>query len=301
MGRVVLSGVAKCSQMDNPTAGSGTGGDRCTEACGAIIVETMGISPLAGTKHTAEDTMYYFTRMLNHGSNVSALESAAWIDSWLRDKSKNKVFLSNIHGPSFQDIVKMIDAGQIGIAGFNMYENLRLYNGQNPYKWTDHGAIGHVIIVIGYDSTRQTVIVHDPLRADPSGQPADYRWDSFLNAQFSDLSAVHGKALSGGGVGGGVKKVLDPLTPDSSITQFCAQLDNIEMLNDPFTPTVNGGFSDYVSAVLDTFWHDMIALLFRGLLMAVGMFLLFQVINSWIHREAAPVAQEAGQVAMMAG
>jgi hypothetical protein len=39
------------------------------------------------------------------------------------------------------------------------------------------------------------VVVHDPLRPDPGGQPADYSWAGFQAAKFHDLCEVHGAAL----------------------------------------------------------------------------------------------------------
>ena len=310
MARKMLA-AAKCSQMSNPTSGTGSGGDRCTESCAAIIANTYKI-PIPGldvNTRTGEQVMYWFTQMLNKGSNVSALENAAWINKWM--VAHGGPGLSNKHAPSYQDIINMVDAGHIGVGGFNYYENLRLSSGGNPYKWTDHGLAGHVLIIVGYDTGKQSVIVHDPLRADPSGQPADYSWTSFGSAGFSDLSTVMGAQLPGGGGG-----VIDPLlntlgvgsltngqpsiffAPDDNVVNFLVYLDQLEDLQDPFT--VNGVNTpwDWAGAVGSNFWNDTQAIGFRMLIVLVGFFILIKIVTSWV--QVSGVGPGAGQAASIA-
>ncbi len=188
--------AAKCSQMSNPGEGTGSGGDRCTEAVGAMIDATYKIGPWAKDgKHTVEQIMYQFTENLNHGSDTSAPENAAWIGDWLRQNTGGQMSLGEVTSPSYQDVVACVDRGHIAIGGFNDYVNLRLSNGENPYKWNDPHGLGHVLLIVGYDTEKQVVVVHDPLRADPGGQPADYSWAGFVAAQFHDLCEVQGAAL----------------------------------------------------------------------------------------------------------
>ncbi|HEU5367580.1 MAG TPA: hypothetical protein VFU69_03915 [Ktedonobacterales bacterium] len=195
MSRKVLK-AAKCSQMSNPTAGTGSGGDRCTEAVGAMIDATYKIGPWAKDgKHTVEQIMYQFTENLNHGSNTSAPENASWIGDWLKQNTGGKITLGDVQWPGFEQVVACIDQGHVAIGGFDDYVNLRLANGQNPYKWNDPHGLGHVLLIVGYDTDKHTVVVHDPLRADPGGQPADYSWAGFQAAKFHDLCEVHGPAL----------------------------------------------------------------------------------------------------------
>ncbi len=195
MSRKVLQ-AAKCCQMSNPTEGTGSGGDRCTEAVGAMIDATYKIGPWARDgKHTVEQIMYQFTENLNHGSDVSTPKNASWINDWLKQNTGGQMSLGDVVWPKFQDVVACIDRGHIAIGGFDDYVNLRLANGQNPYKWNDPHGLGHVLLIVGYDTNKQTVVVHDPLRANPSGQPADYSWAGFQAAKFHDLCEVHGAAL----------------------------------------------------------------------------------------------------------
>jgi hypothetical protein len=195
MSRKVLQ-AAKCCQMSDSKAGTGSGGDRCTEAVGAMIDATYKIGPWTKDgQHTVEQIMYQFTENLNRGSNTSAPENASWIATWLRDNTGDQMSISDITWPSYQDVVACVDRGHIAIGGFDDYVSLRLADGQNPYKWNDPHGLGHVLLIVGYDSDKQVVVVHDPLRADPGGQPADYSWAGFQAAKFHDLSEVHGTPL----------------------------------------------------------------------------------------------------------
>jgi hypothetical protein len=182
--------------MSSPKTGTGSGGDRCTEAVGAMIDATYKIGPWSKDgKHTVEQIMYQFTEMLNNGRDVSVPENASWIGNWVRQNSNGQITISDKVWPGFQDVVACIDRGHIAIGGFDDYVSLRLSNGQNPYKWNDPHGLGHVLLIVGYDTDKHVVVVHDPLRADPDGQPADYSWAGFQAAKFHDLSEVHGPPL----------------------------------------------------------------------------------------------------------
>jgi hypothetical protein len=195
MSRKVLQ-AAKCSQMSNPAAGTGSGGDRCTEAVCAMIDATYKIGPWARDgQHTVEQIMYQLTEMLNKGSNTSAPENATWIGNWVRQNTNGQMSVGDKVWPGFQDVVSCIDRGHAAVGGFDDYVNLRLADGQNPYKWNDPHGLGHVLLIVGYDTEKQVVVVHDPLRADPGGQPADYSWAGFQAAKFHDLSEVQGTPL----------------------------------------------------------------------------------------------------------
>jgi hypothetical protein len=149
VGRKVLQ-AATCSQMTDPTAGTGSGGDRCTEAVGAMIDATYKIGPWAKDgKHTVEQIMYQFTENLNGGKDVSAPENAAWIGSWLSQNSNGQITLGDVVWPSYQAVVDCIDRWHIAIGGFDDYVNLRLSNGQNPYKWNGPHGEGHVLLIVG--------------------------------------------------------------------------------------------------------------------------------------------------------
>lgn len=185
--------AAKCSQMSSPTTGTGQGGDRCSEACGAIIATTYKIGPWLSL--SPEQTMYRLTEMLNNGSDTSAPEDASWIGRWVSAQTNGAITLSDKQWPGFWDVVDCINRGHMAVGGFDDYVSLRLSDGSNPYLWNDPHGLGHVLIIVGYDTDKQTVLVHDPLRADPDGQPADYSWKSFQAASFHDLTEVNGPAL----------------------------------------------------------------------------------------------------------
>lgn len=312
MGRKVLK-AAKCSQMSNPHEGTGNGGDRCTEACAAIVAKTYSV-PLPGLdikRMSGEQVMYYFTQMLNKGSNTSALEDAAWINRWMGEH--NGPLLGNVHLPSYQNIVDMIDRGHIGIGGFNNYAALRLSSGGNPYQWTDPSGLGHVLVIVGYDTAARTVIVHDPLRADPSGQPADYSWASFGAAGFADLSEVDpagGTLPQSQSLLSGVGGAVASLAPDAQVVNFLVYLDQKEMVVNPFSNTsatidsvgpVN--FTDPVSwagSVANNFWGDLVGVFFRLLIVGVGILILANVVRSWLPvKQTETAAMSGAQAAVM--
>lgn len=290
-----------------------------------MIAKTYHVNPnglIGGTSifdnMTPEQVMYWFTQMLNKGSNVSALESAAWINKWMTQHGGPA--LSNIHGPSFTDIKNMIDRGRIGIGGFNVYGNLRLASGANPYKWSNPAAAGHVLIIIGYDDSKQSVIVNDPLRADPSGAAADYSWSSFGAAGFSDLSEVQGKALPPSvGFLDAIGGAAQFLSPDAGVANFFVFLDQVAVVQNPFTPSVpqdtfslgpaNVSFADpvsWASGFGQILWGDAQAIMFRLMLIALGLFMMWTVIRSWLPQSQASAggggnsAATAAQIAMLA-
>lgn len=301
--------------MSNPSQGTGSGGDRCTEANAAMIALTYKgkfKAPWPSNIKTGEQIMYWFTQMLNKGSNVSALEDAAWINKWFSAQSNGAITLGNIHGPSFQNIIDMVNRGHIGVGGFNNYASLKTIAGTNPYKWTDPQALGHVVIIAGYDTAKQAVIVYDPLRADPSGQPADYSWASFNAAQFSDLSEVNGPQLSAGSSIGGTlgTGAGEFLAPDASVSAFLMALDSIAQLHNPFNFTaaqdnisagpVNFSFTDPISwagTVSNNLWTDFSAICFRALIIAVGVVMLIALIQSWMPTASSQTAGTAVQAA----
>lgn len=202
---VQLQGVIPCSQMDNPQAGTGTGGDRCTEACASMIDCTYRLGPLAKTIDTganpqdvAEQVMYQLTQMLNNGSNVSHLEDfGVWVPEWLSSNGYDKtVTLNNVHNPGWNDIMADINRGHMAVIGVNDYTQLHLVGGGDPYQWPENAANagGHVLMLIGYDPANQNIVVIDPLRGF-SGDPAVYTFASLQAAGFSDLTEVVGPAL----------------------------------------------------------------------------------------------------------
>lgn len=204
MARYMLAGVAKCSQMDNPKTGTGSGGDRCTEAVAAMIDCTYKLGPKALAGVDPQEILYDLVGMLNHGSRVSAPEAlGVWLPDWLHTNGYDKsLSLVNKSIPlSFADIKANVDAGQMAIAGFNDYRELRIFDDKTPpWPWAfrEQPGLGHVLLVIGYDDNfnghGQTVIVMDPLLS-LSGMPYDYSWASFGRAQLHDLTRVVGPVL----------------------------------------------------------------------------------------------------------
>ncbi len=195
--------AAKCSQMSSPKQGQGSGGDRCTEACAAMIDVTYGLGPKARAAKTPEDVeaiMYDLVGVFPGnalGARVSHLENFGvafpqWLHRWGYDKI---ISLKNVHNPSFLTVKEVIDAGHIAVGGFNDYRQLRLANGGNPFAWNpaNEPPAGHVLLIVGYDDNysggQPSVIVHDPLRG-YDGQPVDYSFASFVKAGFADCTQV---------------------------------------------------------------------------------------------------------------
>jgi hypothetical protein len=183
--------------MDSPKTGTGSGHDRCTEAVVAMVNCTYKLGPKAKEGVPPEQIMLDLTEYLNNGSDNSAPENLGiWFPAWLARYGYDKVIsLNNVHNPSFLTVQEVIDNGHIAVGGFNDYVSLRLADGSNPYKWSDPHGLGHVLLIVGYDSDKHTVVVHDPLRANPDGQPADYSWQGFVDAGFADCTQIVGAKL----------------------------------------------------------------------------------------------------------
>lgn len=198
--------ASKCSQMDNPLYGSGTGGDRCTEAVAAMIDCTYKIGPSAQQGGDPEKIMYEFTEMLNQGRDVSGLEDASWISAWVKQHSNGQITLGDLHGATFADIKACVDRGHLAILGVHDYSLLKAYDGSDPYQWNPANEhVGHVLLLVGYNEDMvdsqgkhwgETVVVHDPLRG-TRGQPWDYSWASVQAARLDDLMEVDGPRLDG--------------------------------------------------------------------------------------------------------
>lgn len=206
-----LARIKKCSQMKNiqagkdvgPDTGTGSGGDRCTEAVAAMIDATYQIGPLAKELVSPQKLMYAFTEDLNNGSDESVPEDGAWIAAWAASTSQGAITISNKVWPGFGDCQAAIDRGHLAIVGVGDYLSLQLFDDSNPYQWPElpgHPKQGHVMLLVGYDDNflgkwGPTVIVMDPLRA-LSGMPYDYSFASLQRAIFHDLSEVLGPDLS---------------------------------------------------------------------------------------------------------
>ncbi len=194
-----LARIAKCSQMSNPKEGTGSGGDRCTEAVAAMIDATYKIGPKAQSGADVEAIMYDFTEWLNHGSTVSGLENPAWIADWLSKHSQD------IHAveatPDHASIAKAIAAGHLVILNVTDYRQLRTFDGHNPYQWdvSKAGRAGHVVLIGGWRDSWQgsgpTLVIFDPLRG-LSGQPWDYSEHSFIEAEANHLWEIVGPSLA---------------------------------------------------------------------------------------------------------
>src|SRR5690242_13108737 len=112
--------------MSDPGDGTGSGGDRCTEAVTAMIDATYKIGPLAKAGKSVESIMYEITEEWNHGSNVSVGENGAKIGDWLKQNTGGKITLGDVQWPGFEQVVACIDRGHVAIGGFDDYVNLRL-------------------------------------------------------------------------------------------------------------------------------------------------------------------------------
>jgi len=115
--------AAKCSQMSSPKPGTGSGGDRCTEACAAMIDATYKLGPAARAAKTAADVeaiMYALVGVFPNnaaGSVVSHLENfGVAFPNWLQRFSYNTIIsLANTHQPVWSDVKRMIDAAHIAV------------------------------------------------------------------------------------------------------------------------------------------------------------------------------------------
>lgn len=194
--RKVLS-ASKCSQMSNPTLGTGSGGDRCTEACGAMVDATYRVSSAAKAGADPETLMYNFTRALNAGRTVSVPENFHWFTRWLTNQTHGQMYNHDYIRPSFADCVAVIDSGHIAVAIVDDYVNLRLSNGAKPWPWNDPHGLGHVVLIVGYDSTSAALVVHDPLQA-LHNMPRDYSWAGFTAARFGTLVEIVAPPLAPG-------------------------------------------------------------------------------------------------------
>lgn len=214
-----LEGVAKCSQMSNPKAGTGSGGDRCVECTLAMIDATYKFGPLAQEGADPEKIMYQFTELWNSGSDVSALESGSRIDAFL---AEHDVKVNGVSG-TFANVQTIIDRGHLAYTGVRDYRQLKLLGGGNPYHWDASKAqpAGHVLLIVGYDDG---VIVHDPLRDDQTGQPASYSVTSFENAGWSVIGEVMAPRLDN--LGQIRTWTIKPGNTFWSLAQFFYEVDN---------------------------------------------------------------------------
>jgi hypothetical protein len=200
MTRVFLPGAAKCSQLSDPIHGTGSGGNRCTEACAAMVDVTYKIGPSAQNGADPERIMYDFTEWLNNNSDLSSLEDPIWISDWVQQHSNGQITISSVSGASFEDCKACVGRGHIAVLQLGDYSLLRAYDGSNPYQWNPAGEhSGHVILMIGYDDNfggfGPTLVVNDPLRG-LTGQPWDYSWSSVQAAGILHLMEVNGPALA---------------------------------------------------------------------------------------------------------
>lgn len=202
MTRILLD-WPKGSQMTNLQTATGSGGNRCTEMLGAMTDVAFQLGPSAKAGKTTEQIMYELTEYLNAGRDTSSPENmGVWFSAWLHKNGYDQIIrLSNTTNPTFQTVIAAINRQHVCIGGFNNYINLRLLGGGDPWTWPDNGSYaathqgeGHVLAIVGYDTDKQTIIVHDPLRADPNGQPAEYTWASFEAAVFHDCTEIIGPA-----------------------------------------------------------------------------------------------------------
>lgn len=177
--------------MSNPKDGTGQGGDRCVEAVCAMIAATYGIAPDDKKDMTPQDIMYALTKAWNKGRTVSALEPTSRVDELVKAAKD----IETNHFPGlFANVQQTIDRGHISAAVVSDYRQLRLLGGGNPYHWNPATAqkAGHMVLVVGYGDG---VVVHDPLRSEETGQPAEYSVTSFEEAGWETLVEIAGPRL----------------------------------------------------------------------------------------------------------
>jgi lysozyme len=203
----VVVDAARCCQLSNnphgkPTdpqseiKGYGSGGCRCTEACAAMVDFSYKIGPKAQDgKHKPEDAMFEFTEMLNNGADVSHMEPNQWVVDWVNKHGVPLGVSMKQVQSTFEDIVRLVDAGHIAMAAFSDYNKLQLSRKRgSPYSWHDADNEGHVLMVVGYRKSDQVVFVHDPLLGEIH-QPEEYTFASFKAARFYALYEVIGNPL----------------------------------------------------------------------------------------------------------
>ncbi|MGH9637997.1 MAG: LysM peptidoglycan-binding domain-containing protein [Candidatus Angelobacter sp.] len=194
-----LNRVAKCSQMSNPKAGTGSGGDRCTEAVAAMVDATYKIGPDAQAGKDPEALMLDFTEWLNHGSDVSGLEDPAWVAKWVAEHSQD-VKLVEVP-PDHASIVKAIAAGHMVLLNVQDYRQIRTFDGKVPWPFDLSKAdkAGHFFAIVGWrdswQSSSPTLIALDPLRS-LSGMPWDYSEQSIIEAGVNHVWEVEGPSLA---------------------------------------------------------------------------------------------------------
>lgn len=185
--------AAKCSQMSNPKAGTGSGGDRCVEATCAMIDATYKYGPKAAAGADPETLMADFVQEWNGtGAVNSAMEPNSRIDDFLKEYD---ITVNAVSG-FFSNVQQIVDRGHIAYTQVNDYRKLELLGGGNPYQWdaASQPAAGHMLLVVGYGNG---VVVHDPLRA-IGGMPAEYSVTAFEAAGWNTIGEIMGAALSDG-------------------------------------------------------------------------------------------------------
>ena len=200
---IVLQAAVCCQMSDNPRGkpnniaseveGYGSGGNRCTEACTAMIDFTYKLGPMAQDgAHRPEDAMFQFTEERNAGSDTSAPQNGQWVADWVAANGKG-ITMQSI-GTDYQSLCSMVERGHIAMAGFSDYNKLAKVDGSSAYSWHDPDGDGHVLIVVGFCRSRQSVYVHDPLQGETK-QPMEYSFASFQRARFDYLGEVNGPSL----------------------------------------------------------------------------------------------------------
>ncbi len=199
--RLVLP-AAKCCQMINPKGtgaqtGTGSGGDRCWPAVLAMIDATYKIGPHAKAGESGESLMLQFTEW-EYGGDIAKPSNGIYAVDWIKEHSGGAITVE-IAQPTYNTLKGAVQAGHVVIAQVRDYRALRLANGGNPYQWNTatQPPAGHALLFVGFDDAHDIIIVHDPLRADPSGQPADYSLQSISEAGWYYAGVVEGPNLLG--------------------------------------------------------------------------------------------------------
>lgn len=205
--------AARCSQMSNPTQGTGSGGNRCSEAVVSMIDCTYRLGPLAKTigqpgvdpDKVAEQIMFDLTKALNSGSSSGVPEDLqVWFPQWLKNNGfESLVQLQSEIPLTFEHAKEIVDRQHVAVLFIRDFSKLKTFDGQNPYTFPENDHVGHYVLLVGYDDDfidrtgkhwGNTLILNDPLRADPKGMPWDYNYQSVKDSNAS-LSEVSGAAL----------------------------------------------------------------------------------------------------------